>query len=223
MTTPFTIAAGGVSLPIDVFNTPGLLSSIQLGVTGRTYNYNPTLGTVTITQSGSSIVVPIQTGLTLISSSGYAYVIAFSQNQYMVNGQPMFPYNASIAPAPASYPLLTAPQMFTVGGNFYTFDQDSAGDYLTVTGNGQTYPVNPYQFSINGQVYILNTSVQPNKSSAAATSHHDLRQHAVRHRRCAVHDRAQGRLAERSHHSGQFNITQGNVIVIENYVYELER
>ena len=34
--------------------------------------------------------------------------------------------------------------------------------YVSVTGNGQTYPVNPYQFSINGEVYIINTNVQPN-------------------------------------------------------------
>jgi hypothetical protein len=221
--TPFSIAAGGVSLPINVFNTPALLSSIQLGVVGRTYNYNPTLGTVTITQSGNSIVVPIQTGLTFISSSGYGYVIGFSHNQYLVNGKPMFPYNASIAPTPASYPLLTAPQMFTVGGNFYTFDQDSAGNYLTVTGNGQTYPVNPYQFSINGQVYILNTSVQPNQVVGGGNVYTMTSANTQ-----FVIDGVQYTIALKGGSlngatiSGQFNITQGNVIVMENYVYELD-
>ena len=229
--TPFTIAGGGVSLPIDVFNLAGQLSSIQLGIVGRTYNYNPTLGTVTITQSGNSIVVPVQTGLAFASSSGYGYVIGFSDStvnsqptfQYTVNGQPMLPYNASIAPLPASYRLLTAPQMFTVGGNFYTFDQDSAGDYLTVTGNGQTCPVNPYQFSINGQIYILNTSVQPNQvvgggnvytmTSANTQFVIDGVQYTIT---------LKGGSLNGATISGQFNITQGNVIVIENYVYELD-
>jgi hypothetical protein len=221
--TPFSIAAGGISLPIDVFNTPNLLTSILLGVTGRMYNYNPTQGTVTITQSGSSIVVPIQTGLTFTSSSGYGYVIGFSHNQYMVNGQPMFPYNASILPTPASYALLTAPQMFTIGGNFYTFDQDSAGNYLTVTGNGNTYPVNPYQFSINGQIYILNTSVQPNKVVGGGNIYTMTSANTQ-----FVIDGVQYTIALKGGSlngatiSGQFDITQGNVIVIENYVYELD-
>jgi hypothetical protein len=221
--TPFSIAGGGISLPIDVFNTPNLLASIQVGVIGRMYNYNPTQGTVTITQGGSSIVVPLQTGLAFVSSSGYGYVIGFSNNHYMVNGQPMFPYTASIAPTPASYPLLTAPQMFTVGGNFYTFDQDSSGNYLTVTGNSNTYPVNPYQFSINGQIYILNTNVQPNQVAGGGNVYTMTSANTQ-----FVIDGVQYTIALKGSSlngatiSGQFDITQGNVIVIENYVYELD-
>jgi hypothetical protein len=221
--TPFSIAAGGVSLPIDVFNTPDALESIQLGVIGRSYAYNPTQGTVTITQGASSIVVPIQTGLAFVSSSGYGYVTGFANKQYTVNGKPMFPYNASIAPTPASYTLMAAPQMFTVGGNFYTFDQDSAGNYLTVTGNSKTYPVNPYQFSINGQIYILNTSVQPNKVVGGGNSYTMTSANSQ-----FVIDGSQYTIALKGTSlngatiSGQFDITQANVIVIENYVYELD-
>ena len=50
----------------------------------------------------------------------------------------MFPYAASTTGSPASYPLMTAPQMFTLGGNFYTFDSAETGAYVSVTGNGQT-------------------------------------------------------------------------------------
>ncbi len=222
--TPFSIAAGGVSLPIDVFNTPTALNSIQLGVTGRSYAYNPTQPTITITQGATPPkVVSIQTGLTFVSSSGYGYVIGFANSQYTINGTPMFPYNASIAPTPASYPLMTAPQMFTIEGNFYTFDQDSAGNYLTVTGNTNTYPVNPYQFSLNGQIYILNTSVQPNKVVGGGNSYTMTSGNTQ-----FVIDGSQYTIALKGTSllgatiSGQFDITQANVIVIENYVYELD-
>ncbi len=223
--TPFSIAAGGTSLPIDVFNQPAALNNITLqGVTGRMYAYNPVTGQVTITPQGAEAFnVPIQTGLTFVSTSGYGYVIGFNHNQYTVNGQPMFPYNASIAPTPASYALMTAPQMFTVNGNFYTFDQDSAGDYLTVTGNSKTYPVNPYQFSINGQIYILNTSVQPNTVVGNGNSYTMTSANTQ-----FVIDGVQYTIALKGTSlngatiSGQFDITQGNVVVIENYVYEVD-
>ena len=97
------------------------------------------------------------------SNSGYGYVIGIRQRRVHGEREPDVPVlRVDHSAAPASYPLMTAPQMFTLGGNFYTFDRDATGDYLSVTGNGQTFPVNPYQFSINGAVYIINTNVQPN-------------------------------------------------------------
>ena len=100
-----------------------------------------------------------------------------------MNGSPMFPYAASTTGSPASYPLMTAPQMFTFGGNFYTFDHRRSGAYVSVTGNGQTYPINPYQFSLNGAVYIINTNVQPNTVIGGGNVNPmTAEQHAVRAR-----------------------------------------
>ena len=118
---------------------------------------------------------------------------------------------------------MTSPQMFTLGGNFYTFDQDQLGDYLSVTGNGQTYPINPYQFSINGNVYIINTNVQPNTvvgggnvyTMTAGNTQFLL--NGVQYTIALKGGSLNGATI-----SGQFNITQGNVVVIENYVYELD-
>ena len=45
--TQFAIAMGGVVATIDVFNDPGGLNNIVLGVTGRQYSYDPVHGQVT--------------------------------------------------------------------------------------------------------------------------------------------------------------------------------
>ena len=194
-----------------------------LGVIGRTYTYDPVHGSVTITAGATTTTVPLQTGLAFPSNSGYAYVIAYSNGQYTVNGSPMYPYSASTTGSPATYALMTSPQMFTLGGNFYTFNQDNLGNYLSVTGNGQTNPINPYQFSINGVVYIINTNVQPNTvvgggnvyTMTAGNTQFLL--NGVQYTIALKGNSLNGATI-----SGQFNITQENVVVIENYVYELD-
>jgi hypothetical protein len=217
------LPAGGQVTTIDVFNTPGDLNGIILGVVGRQYSYDPAQGTVTITQGASSITVPVQTGLTFASTSAYGYVIWFARETYWVNATPMYPYAASTNGSPASYPLMTAPQMFTYGSNFYTFDVAAIGSYVSVTGAGQTLPINPYQFSLNGQVYILNTNVQPNKvmgggNTVAMTANNS--QFVLDGAQYTITLKA-GSLAGATI-SGQFNITQGNVVAIENYIYLLD-
>ena len=113
--------------------------------------------------------------------------------------------------------------MFTLGGNFYTFNQDAAGDYLSVTGNGQTYPINPYQFSINGIVYIFNTNVQPNTVVGGGNiypmtaNNTQFLLNGVQYTITLKAGSLNGATI-----SGQFNITQGNVVIVENYVYELD-
>ena len=225
---PFTITGGGVppggqAAIYDVFNLANTLEGIILGVTGRSYNYDPVHGVVTVTQNNTKTVVPLKTGLTFASSSSYGYVITFEQGVYSVNGSPMFPYTAVSSGSPASYALMTAPQMFTRNGNFYTFDIAANATYVSITGNGQTYPVNPFQFSVLGETYIINTNVQPNTvvgggnviAMTAANSQFGL-------------DGVQYTIALKSGSlsgatiSGQFNITQGNVVVIENFVYLLD-
>ena len=220
--TQFTIAIGGTSKAIDVFTKPGDLADITLGVTGRVYAYNPVQGTVTVTQGATKTTVSLQTGMTFISSSGYGYVIGLNSG-YTINGSPMLPYSANPTQAPPTYSLMTSPQMFTLGGNFYTFDQDANGDYLSVTGNGRTYPVNPYQFSIDGVVYIIDTNVQPNTvigggsvyPMTAVNSQFIL--NGVQYTIALKSGSLNGATI-----SGQFNITQGNVVVIENYVYQID-
>ncbi len=221
--TPFSITAGGVVATIDVFNNPGGLNNILLGVTGRQYSYDPVHGTVVVTQGPTSSTRPLWTGLAVASSSGYGYVIDFKNGSYTVNGTLMFPYSAATSGSPASYSLMTSPQMFTIGGNFYAFDRDVNGSYVSVTGDGQTYPVNPYQFSINGVVYIINTNVQPNTvvgggnvyTMTAGNTQFLL--NGVQYTVALKQNSLNGATV-----SGQFNITQGNVVVLENYVYRLD-
>ena len=150
-------------------------------------------------------------------------MIGYGDGTYTVNGSPTFPYSAATTGAPATHALMTAPQMFTLGGNFYTFDQDATGAYVSVTGNQQTVPINPYQFSINGAIYIINTNVQPNTvigggnvypMSAGNT------QFVINGVQYTITLKA-GSLNGATI-SGQFNITQGNVVVIENFVYEID-
>ena len=221
--TPFSIAMGGLVATIDVFNNPAGLNGIVLGVTGRQYTYDPVHGMVTIKQGANTAVVPLQIGLTFVSNSGYGYVIGYSDETYTVNGAPMFPYAAATTGAPASRALMTAPQMFTIGGNFYTFDLDSTGAYVSVTGNQQVYPVNPYQFSINGAIYIINTNVQPNTVIGGGNvypmtaSNTQFSINGVQYTITLKAGSLNGATI-----FGQFNITQGNVVVIENYVYQID-
>ncbi len=221
--TPFSIAMGGLIATIDVFNNPGGLNNIVLGVIGRTYSYDPVHGNVTIHQGAASTPVPIQIGLTFPSTSGYGYVIGYSDGTYTVNGTPMLPYAATTTGAPASHALMTAPQMFTLGGNFYTFDQDPTGAYVSVTGNQQTIPINPYQFSINGAIYIINTNVQPNTVIGGGNIYPMTAvntQFVINGVQYTITLKA-GSLNGATI-SGQFNITQGNVVVIENFVYQID-
>lgn len=223
--TQFSVAMGGVTAVIDAFNNPGALNSIVTGVVGRQYSYDPVNGRVTIHDGANSTVVPLQTGLTFQSTGGYGYVIAYDQTagSYTANGTPMFAYSARTTGDPATHALITAPQMFTLGGNFYTFDKDATGAYVSVTGNQQTYPVNPYQFSLNGAVYIINTNVQPNTvigggnvyPMTAGNTQFVL--NGVQYTITLKAGSLNGATI-----SGQFNIAQGNVVVIENFVYEID-
>lgn len=221
--TPFSIAMGGRVATIDVFNHPDALNNIVLGVTGRQYSYDPVHGQVTIHDGANTTTVPLATGLTFPSASGYGYVVGYREGSYTVNGTPTFPYSASTTGAPSAHALMTAPQMFTIGGNFYTFDQDATGAYVSVTGNQQTYPINPYQFSINGEIYIINTNVQPNtvigggNVYAMSASNTQFLLNGVQYTIVLKQGSLNGATI-----SGQFNITQGNVVVIENYVYQID-
>jgi hypothetical protein len=122
--TPFSITAGGLPAAVDVFNFPGNLKDVVLGVIGRLYTYDPTHAVVTIAAGTTSTAAPVQTGIAFVSNTFYGYVNGFintgnGTGAYTVNGAPMFPYAASTNGAPASYPIMTAPEMFTLGGNFY--------------------------------------------------------------------------------------------------------
>ena len=217
------LPAGGQVTTVDVFNTPGDLNGIVLGVAGRQYSYDPILGQVTVTAGATHTTVPIQTGLTFASNSAYGYVIGFVNGVYQANGSPMFPYAASTTGSPASYPLMTAPQMFTFGGAFYTFDVAENGAWVSVTGDGQTWPIRPYQFSLNGVVYIIDTNRQPytvtgGGSTVKMTSNNT--QFVIGGVQYTVTLKA-GSLAGATL-SGQFNISQGNVVAIEDYLYLLD-
>ena len=220
--SPFSIAVGGQSKAIDVFTRPGDLANISLGVIGRLYAYDPVGGTATVTAGAKNTKVSVQTGLVFVSSSNYGYVIGLAGG-YTINGSPMLRYSASPSQAPPTYALMTSPQMFTLGGNFYTFDQDANGNYVSVTGNSQTYPVNPYQFSINGAIYIINTNVQPNTVIGGGNiypmtaGNSQFIVNGVQYTITLKQGSLNGATV-----SGQFNITQGNVVVIENYVYQLD-
>jgi hypothetical protein len=226
--TPFSMTAGGLTTVVDVFNNPGGLNDIVLGVAGRLYTYDPVHAVVTIAAGAASTTAPVQTGIAFVSNTFYAYVIGFtnpgnSTGGYTVNGAPMFPYAASTTGAPASYPIMTAPQMFTLGGNFYTFDQDASGDYLSVTGNGQTIPVNPYQFSLDGTIYIINTNVQPYTVVGGGNTYTMTAGNTQ-----FIVDGVQYTIALKAGSlngatiSGQFNIAQANVVVLEDYAYQLD-
>ena len=226
--TPFSMTAGGLTTVVDVFNAPGELQSVVLGVLGRQYTYNPVTATVTVTAGAASTTAQVQTGIAFVSGSAYGYVIGFAETGsgtggYTVNGSPMFPYSASTTGAPASYPIMTTPEMFTVGSNFYTFDQDANGNYLSVTGNGTTIPVNPYQFSLNGAVYVINTNVQPNTVVGGGNTYTMTAgntQFVINGVPYTITLKG-GSLAGATV-SGQYDITQANVVVLENYVYELD-
>jgi hypothetical protein len=226
--TPFSMTggglpAGGQATTVDVFNTPGGLNGIVLGVAGRQYSHDPILGQVTVTAGAVHTTVPIQTGLTFASNSGYGYVIGFVDGVYQANGSPMFPYAASTTGSPASYPLMTAPQMFTFGDAFYAFDVAENGAWVSVTGDGQTWPIRPYQFSLNGTVYIIDTNRQPytvtgGGSTVKMTANNT--QFVIGGVQYTVTPKA-GSLAGATL-SGQFNISQGNVVAIEDYLYLLD-
>ncbi|MFM0330068.1 RHS repeat domain-containing protein [Paraburkholderia strydomiana] len=226
--TPFSMTGGGLPpggqvTTVDVFNTPGNLNGIILGVSGRQYSYDPILGQVTVTAGATHTTAPIQTGLTFVSNSGYGYVIGFMNGVYQTNGSPMYPYAASTSGSPASYPLMTAPQMFTVGGAFYTFDVAESGAWVSVTGDGKTVPIRPYQFSLNGAVYVIDTNRQPYTVSGGGTTVKMTANNTQ-----FVLDDVQytitlkgGSLAGATL-AGQFNIAQGNVVAIEDYLYQLD-
>jgi hypothetical protein len=221
--TPFSVAMGGLVATIDVFNDANALNNIVLGVIGRQYSYDPVHATVTIHAGAVNTPVPIATGTTFASPSAYGYVVGYRDGTYTINDRPMFPYAASTTGAPATHALMTAPQMFTLGSNFYTFDKDATGAYVSVTGNQQTYPINPYQFSINGRVYIINTNVQPNtvigggNVYAMTASNTQFVLNGVQYTVVLKQGSLSGATI-----SGQFNIEQGNVVVVENYVYQID-
>ena len=105
----------------------------------------------------------------------------------------------------------------------YTFDKDSTGAYVSVTGNQQITPINPYQFSLNGSIYIINTNVQPNTVIGGGNSYpmsSGNTQFVINGVQYTITLKA-GSLNGATI-SGQFNITQGNVVVIENFVYEID-
>ena len=116
----------------------------------------------------------------------------------------------TIAATPASYPLMTAPQMFTLGGNFYTFDQDIAA--TTSASPATARPIRSTRTSSRSTARSTSSTQRAAQHGGRWRQrlHDDVRQQPVRHRRCAVHDRAQGGLAQRrddlrpvQHHAGQ--------------------
>jgi hypothetical protein len=221
--TPFTVTMGGAALPVDVFNDPGALSNMVLGPIGRTYTFDAAAGTVTVTAGATSTTSPLQTGLIFASASDYGYVITVSQGDYQVNGTEAVSYTATTSGEPASYPIMTAPQVFTLDGTFYTFDQNASGTYESVTGGGQTILVNNDQFSINGEIYVIDTNVSPNTVIGAGNTYPMTDQNTQ-----VEIDGVPFTITLKSGAltggtvSGQFDITQGNVVVIENFVYLLD-
>ena len=195
-----------------------------LGVIGRQYTYDP------VHAHGHGHRrhdhhdrVPLATGLAFASTSGYGYVIGIHERPYTVNGSPMFPYSASTTGSPATYPLMTSPQMFTLGGNFYTFDQDAAATTSASPATARPIPSTPTSSRINGNVYIINTNVQPNTVVGGGnvyTMTADNTQFLLNGVQYTI--TLKGGSLNGATISGQFNITQGNVVVIENYVYELD-
>ena len=221
--TPFSVAAGGGIATVDVFNNPGGLADMVLSVTGRLYTYDPVAGTVTVAVGATQTPCPVRTGVVLTSATGYAYVVGVDQGQYTVNGEPAFAYNASTIGTPTSYPLMTEPQMFTIGGDFYAFDITPNGTYQSVTGAGQVVPVNQYQFSLNGQVYVIDTSVTPNTVTGNGVTYPMTDSNTQ-----VVIDGVPYTLTLKQNSllgatlAGQFNIVQGNVVVVEDYAYQLD-
>jgi hypothetical protein len=221
--TPFSVAAGSGTKTVDVFNDPGGLTDMVLGVTGRLYSYQPVAGTVIVAAGATRTTCPVRTGLVLTSATGYGYVVGVDDGQYTVNGSPAFPYNASTVGTPTSYPLMTKPQMFTIGGDFYAFDITPNGTYQSVTGSGQVVPVNQYQFSLNGQVYVIDTSVTPNTVTGNGVTYPmtDSNTQVVIDGAPYTLTLKQGSLLGATL-AGQFDIVQGNVVVIEDYAYQLD-
>ena len=84
---------------------------------GRQYEYDSVHGQVTIHDAANITVVPIQTGLVFLSASSYGYVIAYDETAggYTANGAPDVPLLGVTTGDPATLPLMTAPQIFTVG------------------------------------------------------------------------------------------------------------
>ncbi len=217
------LPAGGSVTTVDVFNAPGGLNGIVLGVAGRVYSYDPVHGTVTVTAGAASITVPLRTGVTFASNSAYGYVIGFDNGVYQINASPMYPYAASTNGSPASYALMTAPKMFTFGNDFYTFDLSASGAWVSVTGAGQTLPIRPYQFSLNGAVYIIDTNRQPYTVSGGGntvkmrSNNSQFELDGVQYTIALKGGSLTGATL-----AGQFNISQGNVVAIEDYLYLLD-
>ena len=61
--TPFSVVCGGAIETVDVFNNPGGLLDMVLGVTGRLYSYNPVAGTVVVSEGATETTSATQTGL----------------------------------------------------------------------------------------------------------------------------------------------------------------
>ena len=221
--TPFSISCGGVKNIIDVFNNPDGLKAISLGVSGREYMYDAANARVVRLNvpNAPSTNLDLLNGM-VFASSGFGYVITCSKG-YNVNGKPMTLYTADLRPAPAEYTLMTSPQMFTIGGNFCTFDRDPSGSYVSVTCDKQTYPINPYQFAINDVVYIINTNVQPNvvigggSNYTMTASNTQVVINGIQYTIALKQNSLNGATL-----SGEFTIEQANVVVIESDVYRLD-
>ena len=93
---------------------------------------------------------------------------------------------------------MTAPQMFTLGGNFYTFDQNASGTYRASPATARRSR-QPDQFSLDGPIYIINTNVQPNTVVGGGNTYTMTDEHPVRHQRRTVHGHAESRVAQRRH------------------------
>ena len=120
-------------------------------------------------------------------------------------------------------PLMTAPQMFTIGGNFYTFD--FASGEVCQRHRQRCKPIRSIRTSsrINGKIYIINTNVLPNAVVGGGNTY----PMTAGNTQFSIND-VQYTIALKQNSlngatvSGQFDITQGNVVVIENYVYQLD-
>ena len=198
---------------IDVFNNPGGLNDIVLGVVGPAVQLRPGRGhrddhrrRIDARRCRSRPASPSP------RRRSYGYVIGIDDGRVHRQRRPTFPLLRLDHAAPRrSYPLMTAPQMFTLGGNFYTFDQDASGAYVSVTGNRQIHPGQPVPVLDQRRgLHHQHERAAQHGRSAAATSPDDRGQHAVRAQRRAVHDHAEGRIAQRrdrlrpvQHHAGQ--------------------
>ena len=203
---------GGLVATIDVFNNPAALNNIVLGVIGRQYSYDPVHGQRRRIHDGANTTaVPLADRPHVRLDQRLRLRDRLQRRHVHRQRHSDVPLLGVDHRAPATHALMTAPQMFTLGGNFYTFDQDR--DRRVRQRHRQPADVSDQSLPVLAQRRDLHHQHQRSAEHGDRRRQRlpdDRRQHAVRDQRRAVHDRAQGRFAQRrdhlrpvQHHAGQ--------------------